>query len=464
MKIVILAGGSGTRLWPLSRSTYPKQFLRFGSEHSLLQRTVLRFLKRFSISDLLIVTSQEYLHLVRSQLISIDPELEHRISVEPYRKNTMPAIAWTFKVLEEKDQLEMQEPVLVCPSDHVIAPEELFLDKVQEAAEKAQQGKIIAFGVHPTHPETGYGYIKVQSAQHIGPVEAFVEKPNLETAMADVVSGQVLWNDGIFMLTREAFWKESSLYQEEIGKLAAMSTLEVQQIFTTLPEISFDYAVMEKTDSAMVMPLEISWSDVGSWDSIYDTLEKDDCCNVALGNIHAIDTSNSLIIGGKRLISTIGLEDMLVVDTEDALFIAKRGESQRVKALVDTLKDKGSKQVVEHVEVHRPWGSYTTLEEGLHCGIRRIRVAPKRALSLQAHHHRSEHWVVVHGVAKVTIGAKEMFVKENESVFVPKSCIHRLENASSSLLEIIEVQVGEYLSEEDIVRFEEHQQVIKAEP
>ncbi|MBS3905125.1 MAG: mannose-1-phosphate guanylyltransferase/mannose-6-phosphate isomerase [Simkania sp.] len=454
MKIVILAGGSGTRLWPLSRSAYPKQFLRFGSEYSLLQKTALRFLKRFPPSDLLFITSEEYVHLVRSQLSCIHPSLEDAILLEPARKNTMLAITWAFKVLEETYHLKIQESVLVCPSDHLISPEEIFLDKVEEAREIAKQGNIVTFGIRPNSPETGYGYIKASHPQRVSSVEAFVEKPDLDTATRYVLSGKFLWNTGIFMLTRKTFWQETCKHQSNIGSCEQASVKQFRQVFETFPEISFDYAIMEKTDRTVVMPLEITWSDVGSWDSLYQILDKDDALNVTIGNVHAIDTHKSFIIGDKRLISTIGLEDTLVIDTQDALFIAKRGESQRVKALVEMLQNKGAKQVVEHAEVHRPWGKYTILEKGAQYKIKRISIAPQATVSLQFHQHRSEHWVVVEGTAKVTIGEKEMLVFESESIYVPKGAIHCLHNPGSSFLEIIEVQVGAYLEEDDIVRVE----------
>lgn len=455
MKVIILAGGSGTRLWPLSRSTHPKQFLAFGQEHSLLQKTVLRFLKELGGENILVVTSKEYFHLVRAQLSSLDPPLVHQICLEPAQKNTAPAVAWALKVLEENYHLKKQEAVLICPSDHWISPEEIFLKNVGEAISFAEQGNIVTFGIRPSHPETGYGYIRTSLGGGISPVEAFVEKPDLQTATQYILGGQHLWNAGIFLLTQESFWREAMEHAPMLGKYADASLQELSEMFTTLPEVSFDYAVMEKTKRAVVMPLEVTWSDVGSWDSLYDVLDKDEENNVTIGNVYALDTKKSLIIGGKRLISTIGLEDTLVIDTEDALFIAKRGESQRVRALVDALKAKGSKQVVEHTEVHRPWGSYTVLEEGLRYKIKRISVTPQARLSLQLHYHRSEHWVVVQGTAKVLIGEKEMLLHENESVYVPRSSIHRLENPGKLSLEIIEVQVGEYLSEDDIVRLED---------
>jgi mannose-1-phosphate guanylyltransferase / mannose-6-phosphate isomerase len=345
MRIVILAGGSGTRLWPLSRIEHPKQFLHFGQEHSLLQKTVLRFLRRFDPSQILIVAGKEVIDLVRMQIIPLAPALEEMIALEPCPKGTAPAIAWAFKWLEEKQGLTPQEPVLISPSDHWISPEELFLEKIEQTADAAKQGKIVVFGIRPSRPETGYGYI--QPVHGIGDglqsVKSFIEKPDLSKATQYVLSQEYLWNMGTFLLTSQTFWQEASLYMQTIGAHQFDVLIEMERQFSKLAPISFDYAIMEKTKKAMVMPLDVAWSDVGSWDSLYEVMAKDEQSNAVIGNVQAIDTTHSLIIGGKRLVSTIGLEGMLVVDTEDAIFIAKRGESQKVRNLVEMAKAKCEK-------------------------------------------------------------------------------------------------------------------------
>jgi mannose-1-phosphate guanylyltransferase/mannose-6-phosphate isomerase len=287
------------------------------------------------------------------------------------------------------------------------------------------------------------------------PVLEFVEKPDYATAQAYLLSGDYLWNSGIFLFQIDAFLQEIEQHSPEVAKLSSGSFKEMIAQFSEMPDISIDCALMERSSRIHVIPLDVSWSDVGSWDSVYDLLEKDQNQNVKVGNVLDIDTKNCLIMGGKRLISTVGLEDLLVIETDDALFIGKKGESQKVKNLVDELKKRNAKEPFEHLTSHRPWGSFTILEEGERYKIKRIVVDPNQRLSLQMHYHRSEHWVVVKGTAKVTIGAEEQLIHENESVYVPKSQVHRLENPGKVPLELIEVQVGEYVGEDDIIRFED---------
>lgn len=422
-----------------------------------MQKTVGRFLPEIPIQDFLIVTNVKYLDIVRTQLASLHPDFSGQVLVEPEGKNTAPAIALAIRFLEQNRELSPDEELLVSPADHLIAPKNRFLETIKQALVLARSGKIVTFGVRPTRPETGYGYIKAtrQVNERAFPIEEFVEKPPFALASAFVENGEYFWNAGLFLFTASTFWQECDSCASPLASWQGQSVEEIKQTFAQIPSLSFDCAIMEKTKQSILMPLDLTWSDVGSWDSVHEVLEKDSEQNVTLGNIHAVDTKNSLLLGGKRLVSTLGVEDMLVVDTEDALFIAKKGESQRVKEFVEIFKAKGMKEVIEHRLIHRPWGSYTVLEEGLRYKIKKIEVHAGAQLSLQLHYHRSEHWIVIQGTAKVTIGEKEQLLHENESIYVPKSSLHRLENPGKVTLEMIEVQVGEYVGEDDIVRFED---------
>ncbi len=456
MKTILLAGGSGTRLWPLSRKNYPKQFLRLKNNHSLLQATIKRCLKFVSPKDMIIMTNNAYRFHVQSELKEIGVEIKN-IVLEPLAKNTAPAIALAISYCLDKLGCGSKEVLFVCPSDHIISPEDEFAACVKQAVEVAKEGYIVTFGVRPYKPETGYGYIKkgerlAQSQAY--KVKAFVEKPDLETAQGYLLDGNYFWNAGIFTFTIETILKNLEKYAPEIfTKLDTSDFTATLAHFEKMPEISIDYAVMEKAEDVAVFPLNLVWSDVGSWDSVYDISEKDEKGNVKKGNIIEENTENSLIIGDKRIIATIGLKNALVIETDDALLVAQRGRAQEVKKIVERLKKLGKKEAVEHLTAYRPWGSYTVLEEGPRYKIKKIVVNQGAKLSLQMHHHRSEHWVVVRGTAKVTIGEKEYFIHENESTYVPKSTKHRLENPGKVPLEIIEIQVGEYVEEDDIVRF-----------
>ncbi len=348
------------------------------------------------------------------------------------------------------------EVLFVCPSDHIITPEKEFKDCLQRSEALAKQGHIVTFGIRPDRPETGYGYIK-QSKKSVGDgasmVESFVEKPKLKKAQEYLKSGDYFWNSGMFAFQIGTFLEELQNNAPDIHDKLEGTYEEVCARFEEMPDISIDYAVMEKSKRVVVMPLDITWSDIGSWDNVYDYLEKDAHGNATTGRVVARDTKNCLILGNKRLVATIGMEDTLIVETDDVILIAKKGESQKVKELVEELKLQGSKEINEHVTTYRPWGSYTVLEEGERYKIKRIVVNPQQRLSLQMHYHRSEHWVVVTGTAKVTNGDEEVFVHENESIYVPKGSKHRVENPGKVRLEIIEVQVGEYLGEDDDIVF-----------
>jgi mannose-1-phosphate guanylyltransferase/mannose-6-phosphate isomerase len=455
MKIIILAGGSGTRLWPYSRSCFPKQFLHFGDRRSLLQKTIERFVGKYPIEDLLIVTNQAYYHHVKTQTKEIAAELEKQILIEPESRNTAPAIALAVSYL--KEHLAEDDCFLVCSSDHFISPTERFLQAIDTAERCAKQGYHVLFGIRPHKPETGYGYVKChrQVRDQVYQVEEFVEKPNAELAQRYLLDGNYLWNSGIFLFHTGTFLQELLLHESAIAQKIQLPFQDFFASFAEMPNISIDYALMEKSKKNLIIPLEVTWSDVGSWDSVYEVLEKDAAQNVKIGNVLDIDTQNCLIMGQKRLISTMGVKDLLVIETDDAVFIGKKGESQKVRTLVEELKKRNAKEPFEHLTSHRPWGKFTILEEGARYKIKRIVVDPCQRLSLQMHYHRSEHWVVVKGTAKVTIGEEEVLIHENESIFVPKSQKHRLENPGKVPLELIEVQVGEYVGEDDIVRFDD---------
>ncbi|NPB09709.1 MAG: mannose-1-phosphate guanylyltransferase/mannose-6-phosphate isomerase [Thermodesulfobacteria bacterium] len=456
MKGIILAGGSGTRLWPSSRKAYPKQFLKLNGDRSLIQQTADRLLKFLAPEDLIIITGEDYKFHVMDHLSEIEG---FHLLCEPCGRNTAPAIAYGLRYAAEVLKCAPEETFLICPSDHLIQPDEEFARCVQAAEEVANQGFLVTFGVKPHRPETGYGYIKrgepLETSIEAYRVDRFTEKPDLETAKAYLAEGGYYWNAGIFLFSRQTFEEELAQHAPEIHELYTRGFSAMTEQFAKMPDISVDYALMERSARVATVPLSLQWNDIGSWDALFDILDKDENGNVTQGRVITMETKNSLVLGQRRLISTIGLEDCLVIDTPDALLIVKRGETQKVNQLVKELKARGYPEAVEHVTTYRPWGSYTVLEEGPRYKIKRIVVKPGARLSLQLHYHRSEHWVVVRGTAKVLIGDEERFLHENESAYVPKSTKHRLENPGKIPLEIIEVQNGEYLGEDDIVRFED---------
>ncbi len=463
MKALILAGGSGTRLWPLSRKNFPKQFLKLGNKGSLLQDTVERLLRVFSDDDIVVMTNNEYKFHVISDLNSSfgKPSTSHNIILEPVGRNTAPAIALGMKYCIEKLGCGEDEVIFISPADHIIRPPEKFVEYIKRAEEIARKNYIVTFGIKPTRPETGYGYIKAQSkAETAGDVsyfkvEKFTEKPNVETARQYINEGNYYWNSGMFAFSIGTMMEEFGRNAPEIREMLEMGLDEMIANFDKMPDISIDYAVAERSDRIAVLPLDIYWNDIGSWDSLYDVADKDEMGNVKIGDIIGIDTKDTLIMSNKRLVSTIGLEDCLIIDTDDAVLIAKKGETQKVREIVNQLTEANRKEASDHITTYRPWGSYTILEEAERYKIKRIVVNPAAQLSLQMHYHRSEHWVVVRGAAKVTIGDKETVIHENESVYVPKSTLHRLENPGRVPLEIIEVQNGEYVGEDDIMRVDD---------
>ncbi len=467
MKVIVLAGGSGTRLWPLSRKNYPKQFLKLNENKSLLQQTIERLMGVVTLDDIIIMTNNDYKFHVKSELDCLlsnySSSSSYHMILEPECKNTAPAIALGVKYCLEKLKCTEDEVLFISPCDHIIKPLEKFFTYMTQAKASAKEGYIVTFGIKPTRPETGYGYIKrdeklkvINEGLELYKVERFTEKPEREMAKKYVEEGTYYWNSGMFAFKIGTIVEEFIRYEPAIGSALGVSFDEFRTRFTEMPNISFDYAILEKSHQVATLPMELYWSDIGSWDALFEILDKDEHGNALTGNIVTMDTRETMIIGSKRLVSTIGLNNCLIVETDDAVLITKRGHAQKVKDIVDRLMSEDRKEVTEHITTYRPWGSYTVLEEGERYKIKKVIVNPAERLSLQKHYHRSEHWVVVKGTAKVTIGDTEMFIHENESAYVPKSTLHRLKNPGRVPLEIIEVQNGEYVGEDDIVRIEDH--------
>jgi mannose-1-phosphate guanylyltransferase/mannose-6-phosphate isomerase len=455
LKIIILAGGGGTRLFPLSRTCFPKQFLNLGGEQSLLVQTVNRFLPVVKARDIVIVTNQEHYHHVKTEMAACGAQ-EVNILLEPVGRNTAPAIALAVKYCEENLGCKAGEVLFVIPSDHIIKPVKEFAKEVKKAAEIAAEGKIVTFGIKPDKPETGYGYI--QAGERYGTgfcVQSFKEKPDEATARKYLESGTYYWNSGMFAFTLGCIKQEFERFQPEISFKLQGSLSDMAEDFEAMPNISFDYAIAEKSDKVVTIPFNAYWNDIGSWDAIYDVLDKDNNGNAVKGDCITLDCSNTLMLGRSRLIAGIGLEDVLVVETDDVIVVAKKGESQKVKELVEELKRRERKEAYEHTTMYRPWGCYTVLGEGPGYKMKKIVVNPEERLSLQLHYHRSEHWIVIGGTARVTVADEVKMVHENESVFIPMSTKHCLENPGKIPLEMIEVQNGKYLEEDDIVRFDD---------
>ena len=466
---VILAGGSGTRFWPLSRERFPKQLLRIIGEETLLQQTFQRLIKHIIPRQMTVVTNETQAESIRLQLNEWKDDLVGNIILEPEGRNTAPAIALTALQLIHRDP---EAVMVVVPADHVVKAAKKFMRAVQFATKLAARGHLVTFGIHPSRPETGYGYIQPNRRKRVssqGPfvgysVARFVEKPDLPTANRYCKSGNYFWNSGIFVWKAATILEELGLQQPKLSKILKdlgqrIGTPEfpsvLRKTYAKIPSLSIDHAVMEHSARSVVVPVDFGWSDVGSWGSLEEVAPLDKDGNVRNGNIIDIGSRQSVLFADRRLVATIGLDNMVVVDTPDATLVCPKDRAQDVKAIVSLLKQQQAPEHLEHRTVQRPWGAYTVLEEGHGYKVKRIEVVPGKRLSLQLHHQRSEHWVVITGTARVTRGEEVYDLKAGMSTGIPKETPHRLENPGTTLLEIIEIQNGPYLGEDDIVRLKD---------
>ena len=457
---VILSGGSGTRLWPLSREAHPKQFLPILGEHSLLQATALR-LQGLNASSPIVVANETHRFLVAEQMqqLGIKPSA---LLLEPVGRNTAPAIA---VAAYQAMAINPEAVLLVMPSDHAISDVAGFQAAVAQALPTAEQGGLVTFGIVPEAAETGFGYIKAVAGEGVRAIERFVEKPDAKTATDYVATGDYFWNSGMFLFKASRYLEELSGKYPEMLHQAKQAVENAQvdadfirldkEAFEAMTSDSIDYAVMENTKNGFILPIAVGWSDVGSWQALWQVSEQDGNGNAHHGDVLALDCLNTLAIGDKRLIALLGLQDIVVVDTDDAVLVAHKDRVQEVKDIVSRLKAEDKPQATWHRKVFRPWGNYDSVDSGPRFQVKRIVVKPGARLSLQMHHHRAEHWIVVSGTAKVTCDDKVFMLSENQSTYIPLGSTHRLENPGNIALELIEVQSGSYLGEDDIVRFDD---------
>ena len=454
---VILSGGSGTRLWPVSRKHYPKQFLKLTSELTMLQETAMR-VTHLRAPILVCNDSHRFIGAEQLQQLGIKPTAT---ILEPLARNTAPAI-----ILAALNALQHSEEAIltVLAADHVIKDKAAFHLALEQAVVQAQQGCLVTFGVVPTKAETGYGYIQVEDlSTGVSDIVRFVEKPNLATAQAYVEDGRYLWNSGMFVFKAATLLDElrnlapelvSSVEQAYNAASTDLDFIRVDEaLFAKCPDISIDYALMEKTSKGKVVALNAGWSDVGSFSSLWDVMDKNDAGNVNIGDVHNIDSQNCLVQSENQFVATVGVQDLVVIGTKDSILVAHKDKVQKVKDVVQYLAGTGRNEHLLHREVHRPWGKYDSVDNGHRYQVKRITVKPGASLSKQMHHHRAEHWIVVSGTAVVEVDGTETLLSENQSVYIPVCAVHRLTNPGKVNLELIEVQSGSYLGEDDIVRF-----------
>jgi len=461
---VILSGGSGSRLWPLSREHYPKPLLSLVSEKTLLQETANRLDGIEGLGDAVYVCNEEHRFLVAEQVAELGKK-PATIILEPEGRNTAPALTLAALYLVQQDPDAM---MVVMPADHVMTEPQQFVAAVKQGGVNAEQGALVTFGIVPESPETGYGYIK-RDAEISGTsafaVARFVEKPDLKTAEQYIDDGSYYWNSGIFLMRADRWLDEIDQYRPAILLACRKSVMQGKQDtdffrvskadFLASPSDSIDYAVMENTDRAVVVPISAGWSDIGAWSALWSLCTQDADGNVMQGDVIAEDTRNSFLVAQHRCLATVGIDNVIVVETADAVLVACKDKAQDVKAIVTRLKESGREEHKVHRQVYRPWGSYEGIDAGPRFQVKRLSVKPGAQLSLQMHHHRAEHWVVVKGTAQVTCGDQVFMLHENESTYIPMGEKHRLENPGNIPLEVIEIQSGGYLGEDDIVRFED---------
>ena len=458
---VILSGGSGSRLWPLYRKKYPKQFLSLINETSLLQDTILRMPE--DASNPLIVCNEDHRFIVAEQLQQINSS-NNGIILEPIGKNTAPAIAIAAMTLLKTEE----DPILlVLSADHIINDNQKFLKSIEVAKKIAEQDNMVAIGVKPNKPKTGLGYIEIDSLEkeEYHKIISFIEKPSLEFAKKYLESGNYYWNCGVFVFKASVYLKELEKYEPEIFNACKKSSISTQKDldfirlnnkeFYQCPDKSIDYAVMEKTNFGVVVPFNGIWNDIGSWETLWDSKSKDSRNNVSEGDVILDKVKNSYIHSSNRLVSVHDISDLIIIDTDDALLVSSKKKSQNIKNIVQKLKYDNRGEIDNHRKVFRPWGYYDSIDSGTGFQVKRIYVNPGAKISLQKHKYRSEHWIIVKGIATITCGKKVFELKDNQSTNIPKGEIHRLENKEKNALEIIEVQTGDYLGEDDIIRLED---------